>query len=56
MKKERLEHISSILMTLNNSNNVNDNEMLICQTLKLSVCGFFVRYHFDVPIVLYVES
>lgn len=31
-------------MTRNNSNKVNDNEMLICQRLKLTICGraFFV--------------
>lgn len=37
------EHISSIIMTLNNSNKLNDNEMLICQRLKLAICDrFFV--------------
>lgn len=36
-KKGRPEHISSIIMTLNNSNKLNDNEMLICQRLKLTV-------------------
>ena len=39
-----LDIIMSIVMTLNNSNKVNDNEMLICQRLKLTICGrFFFR-------------